>query len=119
MTGYVFAGELISREVYAARLALTQGLTQLRVSMHDMLSLAVRGEGGAKRIRSRPHTNESPSRLAPGGNSKPVGGRVATPARPPATGAAAIPAGPIRPTPRPRSGRWSSGRRRARPRRSA
>jgi RNA polymerase sigma-70 factor (ECF subfamily) len=83
MTGYVFAGELVSQEVYAARVALTEGLTALRASVHEMLSLAVRGEGGAKRIRSRPHTNESPSRLPPGStNAKPIGGRVAAPTRP-------------------------------------
>ena len=93
MTGYVFAGELVSQEVYAARVALTDGLTALRSSMRELLSappqvraafsLAVRGEGGVKRTRNRPHTNEPPARHAPGNNAKPVGGRVAAPPRPP------------------------------------
>jgi RNA polymerase sigma-70 factor, ECF subfamily len=93
MTGYVFAGgtimaadclaaELVTREVYAARLALTEGLTGLRGSMREMLSLAVRGEGGNKRTRNRPHTNEAPGRHVPGANAKPISGRVATPGRP-------------------------------------
>ncbi|MDG4791629.1 sigma-70 family RNA polymerase sigma factor [Micromonospora sp. WMMD1102] len=48
-----------------------------------MLSLAVRGDGGSKRIRNRPHPNETPPRHnTPGGNARPVGGRVASPARP-------------------------------------
>jgi len=94
MTRYVFAGgaimaadclaaELVTREVYAARVALTSGLTALQGSMRDMLSLAVRGEGGNKRTRNRPHTNEAPGRHVPGGNAKPMGGRVASPGRPP------------------------------------
>ncbi|HEU5111599.1 MAG TPA: ECF subfamily RNA polymerase sigma factor, BldN family [Micromonosporaceae bacterium] len=51
--------------------------------MREMLSLAVRGEGGNKRIRNRPHTNEAPGRHVPGSNAKPMGGRVASPGRPP------------------------------------
>jgi RNA polymerase sigma-70 factor, ECF subfamily len=87
MSGYVFAGEMVSHEVYAARKALTDGLLLLNASMRDMLSLAVRGEGGSKRTRSRPHTNDAPGRHLPGGhvsggNAKPMGGRVATPGRP-------------------------------------
>jgi RNA polymerase sigma-70 factor, ECF subfamily len=93
MTGYVFPGtilaadclaaELVTREVYAARRALTGGLIELRGSMREMLSLAVRGgDGGNKRTRNRPHTNEAPSRHVPGGNAKPISGRVATPGRP-------------------------------------
>ncbi|AVT41298.1 RNA polymerase subunit sigma-24 [Plantactinospora sp. BB1] len=66
--------------------------------MDDMLSLAVRGDGGSKRIRNRPHPNETPTRHNnPGGNARPVGGRVASPARPamPAQpGTAAPPARP-------------------------
>ncbi|HYN95716.1 MAG TPA: sigma-70 family RNA polymerase sigma factor [Pilimelia sp.] len=50
--------------------------------MHTMLSTTVRGEGGNKRTRNRPHTNEAPARHAPGANAKPLGGRVAAPARP-------------------------------------
>lgn len=81
MTGYVLASD-VTWEVYAARHALTVGLVALRGSMREMLSLAVRGEGGAKRTRNRPHTNEAPGRHVPGGNAKPVGGRVSTPGRP-------------------------------------
>ncbi|MFY1674984.1 ECF subfamily RNA polymerase sigma factor, BldN family [Plantactinospora sp. WMMB334] len=48
-----------------------------------MLSLAVRDDGGSKRIRNRPHPNETPTRHStPGGNARPVGGRVASPTRP-------------------------------------
>jgi RNA polymerase sigma-70 factor (ECF subfamily) len=87
MTGYVFAGEvgtaLASREVHSARVALTQGLTVLNASLHEMLSLAVRGDGGTKRTRNRPHTNEAPGRHVPGGNAGPVGNRVTAPGRPP------------------------------------
>ncbi|MGK5743014.1 ECF subfamily RNA polymerase sigma factor, BldN family [Micromonospora sp. URMC 103] len=49
----------------------------------DSGSLAVAGDGTAKRVRNRPHHNEPPARPAvPGGNAKPAGGRVAAPARP-------------------------------------
>ncbi|MEV1287107.1 ECF subfamily RNA polymerase sigma factor, BldN family [Micromonospora sp. NPDC049679] len=51
--------------------------------MNEMVSLAVRGDGNSKRIRNRPHPNETPSRhTPPGSNAKSVGGRVAAPARP-------------------------------------
>jgi RNA polymerase sigma-70 factor (ECF subfamily) len=51
--------------------------------MDDVRSLAVRGDGSPKRIRNRPHPNETPTRHSPpGSNAKPLGGRVATPARP-------------------------------------
>jgi RNA polymerase sigma-70 factor (ECF subfamily) len=95
MTGYVLAGATdvaarrlarparVTREVYAARIALTDGLVALRGSMREMLSLAVRGEGGNKRTRNRPHTNEAPGRHVPGGNARPIAGRVAAPGRPP------------------------------------
>jgi RNA polymerase sigma-70 factor (ECF subfamily) len=80
-------GELVSREVAGARSALAEGLSMLRIAVHEVhevFSLAVRGEGGAKRTtRTRPHTNEGPARHVPGGNAKPIGGRVATPTRPP------------------------------------
>jgi RNA polymerase sigma-70 factor, ECF subfamily len=93
VTTYAYSGELVSREVLAARAALTEGLADLRRSMGLMLSLGIRGDGAAwdgsvadgsaKRIRNRPHTNDSPGRTpTPGGNSKPVGGRVGTPNRP-------------------------------------
>jgi RNA polymerase sigma-70 factor (ECF subfamily) len=69
--------------VSGARRALAEGLTALRLSMDDMLSLAVRGDGTPKRTRNRPHPNETPARHAPpGSNAKPIGGRVATPPRP-------------------------------------
>ncbi|GIJ07576.1 ECF subfamily RNA polymerase sigma factor, BldN family [Micromonospora andamanensis] len=46
-------------------------------------NLAVRGDGAARRVGSRPHQNEPPHRPpAPGGNAKPAGGRVASPNRP-------------------------------------
>ncbi|HET9518041.1 MAG TPA: sigma-70 family RNA polymerase sigma factor [Actinoplanes sp.] len=48
-----------------------------------MISQAVRGDGGTKRARNRPHVNEAPDRRhSPAANSKPVGGRLATPGRP-------------------------------------
>ncbi|MFD0969756.1 ECF subfamily RNA polymerase sigma factor, BldN family [Plantactinospora endophytica] len=65
-----------------------------------MLSLAVRGDGGSKRIRNRPHPNETPTRHnTPGGNARPVGGRVASPTRPtmpaqPGAGSSPAEAGP-------------------------
>ncbi|MEV1145221.1 ECF subfamily RNA polymerase sigma factor, BldN family [Micromonospora sp. NPDC049799] len=54
-----------------------------RSSLEDTANLVVRGEGSS-RIRNRPpHHNEPPPRPAtPGGNAKPIGGRVASPARP-------------------------------------
>ncbi|RKN44205.1 ECF subfamily RNA polymerase sigma factor, BldN family [Micromonospora endolithica] len=51
-----------------------------RGPLDDTGNLVVRGEG---RTRHRPHHNEAPPRpAAPGGNAKPIGGRVASPARP-------------------------------------
>ncbi|HEY2948218.1 MAG TPA: sigma-70 family RNA polymerase sigma factor [Micromonosporaceae bacterium] len=50
--------------------------------MTDMLSLGVRGDGGAKRTRTRPHTNEAPTRHAPAGNGRRINGRPSGPARP-------------------------------------
>jgi RNA polymerase sigma-70 factor (ECF subfamily) len=85
VTYYGYADGPIARDVRAARVALTHGLNQLRTSMDDMLSLAVRGDGGSKRIRNRPHPNETPARHVPppGSNAKPVGGgRLAAPTRP-------------------------------------
>jgi RNA polymerase sigma-70 factor, ECF subfamily len=82
VTGYVYAGDPASREVYAARVALTEGLARLHRSMNDMLSLTVRGDGSAKRTRNRP-PGDAPSRhLPPGGNAKPIGSRLAAPTRP-------------------------------------
>jgi RNA polymerase sigma-70 factor (ECF subfamily) len=56
----------------------------LRDTMRDMLSTALRGEGGVPRTRGRPHTNEAPARHVPGANSKPVNGRL--PGKPGGTG---------------------------------
>ena len=96
MTAYSYAaGGLVSRDVLGARLALTAGLAALRRSMHEMLSLDVRGDGstwhgdasvadgGARRTRNRPHT-EAPGRpVGPGSNTKQINGsRVGTPNRP-------------------------------------
>ncbi|HEY3008265.1 MAG TPA: sigma-70 family RNA polymerase sigma factor [Micromonosporaceae bacterium] len=50
--------------------------------MTDMLNLGVRGESGAKRTRTRPHTNEAPTRHAPAGTGRRVNGRPSGPARP-------------------------------------
>ncbi len=93
MTGYpLAAGQLdgwtpLSREVFGARAALTEGLQALRQTLADlrlMESLGVRGDGSNSRTRNRPHTNEAPTRHQPAGNVKPVGGgRVATPGRQP------------------------------------
>jgi RNA polymerase sigma-70 factor, ECF subfamily len=91
VTDYGYADGLIARDARNARPTLNQGLAllrdsmnEMRVSMDDMLSLAVRGDGGSKRTRNRPHPNETPARhVPPGNNAKPVGGgRIATPARP-------------------------------------
>jgi RNA polymerase sigma-70 factor (ECF subfamily) len=77
----------VGREVLAARLALTDGLTVLRgcvaEMLVEMLSTVLRGDGGtSSRTRNRPHVNDIPIRHIPGGNTKPIGGRLAAPARP-------------------------------------
>jgi RNA polymerase sigma-70 factor (ECF subfamily) len=82
VTGYEYAGDLVGHHVYAARIALAEGLGLLRTSVNDMLSLAVRGEGGAKRTRTRPHANEPTARHVPGGNAKPINGRLGNATRP-------------------------------------
>jgi RNA polymerase sigma-70 factor (ECF subfamily) len=69
-------------EVLAARLALTDGLSVLRDCVSEMLSSVLRGDGASSRTRNRPHVNDIPIRHIPGGNTKPVGGRLAVPARP-------------------------------------
>jgi RNA polymerase sigma-70 factor (ECF subfamily) len=80
---HVYAGEPLRRDVLAARLALADGLSHLRLTVDEMVSLAVRGDGGTKRTRNRPHVNEPPGRsVPPTSNNKPVGGRVAMPGRP-------------------------------------
>jgi RNA polymerase sigma-70 factor (ECF subfamily) len=61
------------QELYA-QLALADGLRSLRLAMNDM---------GTRRTRNRaPGVNEAPGRHVPGGNARPVNGRVATPGRP-------------------------------------
>ena len=93
MTDYGYANGPIARDIHGARGALTEGLTLLRASMDDMLSLAVRNNGGSKRVRNRPYPNETPARhVPPGNNAKPIGGgRLAAPTRP------AMPAQPAHP----------------------
>ena len=79
----VYAGDPYSRDVFAARLALTEGLDALRRIVDGTIVHTIRGDG-PKRTRNRPHINESPGRhIPPSGNVKPVGGRVAVPGRPP------------------------------------
>lgn len=81
---HVYAGNLYDRDLAAARQALAEGLNQLRVTVDGMILLAVRGEGGIRRTRSRPHVNEPPGRHLPaGGNVKPAGARIVVPGRPP------------------------------------
>jgi RNA polymerase sigma-70 factor (ECF subfamily) len=70
-------------EVLGARLALTEGLSVLRDCVSEMLTSVLRGDGGtSSRTRNRPHINDIPIRHIPGGNTKPVGGRLAVPPRP-------------------------------------
>jgi RNA polymerase sigma-70 factor, ECF subfamily len=97
VTGYpLAAGQFFqapaSREVLAARAALAEGLRALReslaelraLSLNDMRSIGVRGDGGMPRTRNRPHPNDVSTRHQPGGNSKPVGvGRALSPMRQP------------------------------------
>jgi RNA polymerase sigma-70 factor, ECF subfamily len=56
-------------------------LTPLRRAVDEVISQAIRGDGGTRRARNRPHVNESPRGHLPGGNVKPIGGRVAVPGR--------------------------------------
>ena len=82
---HVYAGDPYHRDVFAARLAFTGGLTALRQSVDDLIVHAIRGDG-PKRTSNRRHVNESPGvRIPPTGNAKPLanGGRVAVPGRPP------------------------------------
>ncbi|BFU42163.1 ECF subfamily RNA polymerase sigma factor, BldN family [Krasilnikovia sp. MM14-A1004] len=79
----VYAGDPYRRDVFAARLALTEGLNGLRRSVDGMIAHAIRGEG-TRRAPNRPPLNQSPGQhLPPGGNVKPVAGRVVVPGRPP------------------------------------
>jgi RNA polymerase sigma-70 factor (ECF subfamily) len=74
-------------DVLAARAALRNGLTVIRSSMRGMLTEATDGllnestRSGVPRTRNRPHPNEAPPRHVPGGNSKPLEGRLANPAK--------------------------------------
>jgi RNA polymerase sigma-70 factor (ECF subfamily) len=81
---HVYAGDPYHRDVFAARLALGEGLTALRQSVDDLIVTAIHGDS-PKRTRNRPHVNESPGgRMPPTGNVKPIGGgRVGVPSRPP------------------------------------
>ena len=73
-------------DVYAGepyRFALTGSLEALRRIVDDTIVHTIRGES-PKRTRNRPHINETPGRhVPPGGNVKPVSGRVTAPGRPP------------------------------------
>jgi RNA polymerase sigma-70 factor, ECF subfamily len=84
VTGYSYAHGLVSRDLLAARAALRPGLDHLRDALREMWSVAVRGGAGAQRTRNRP-SSEAPTRHLPGktGTTKPAGGRVGTPVRPP------------------------------------
>nr|BFE67615.1 hypothetical protein GCM10020092_009160 [Actinoplanes digitatis] len=57
---HVYAGDPYSRDVFAARLALTEGLSALRRGIDNTIAYAIRSDG-PKRTRNRPHINESPS----------------------------------------------------------
>jgi RNA polymerase sigma-70 factor (ECF subfamily) len=84
---HVYAGDPYHRDVFAARLALAQGLNALRQTVDAVDALVVntiRGDG-AERTGNRRHVNESPGvRIPPTSNTKPLpgGGRVAVPGRP-------------------------------------
>lgn len=82
MTAYVPGFDSVGADVHAARVTLTAGLTQLRNSMFEMFSVTVRGDGGAKRTRTRP-SGDTPRRPRPADDAKPArtaDGRLATPA---------------------------------------
>ncbi|HEX2773678.1 MAG TPA: hypothetical protein VHN18_14775, partial [Micromonosporaceae bacterium] len=85
MSAYSHADSFVNRDGQTVRAALSRVLDRLRYAPQTMWSVAVRGDGGTRRTRSRP-SSEAPTRLLPGkpgsGNTKPVGGRVGTPVRP-------------------------------------
>ncbi|MEV4545022.1 RNA polymerase subunit sigma-24 [Micromonospora sp. S4605] len=82
MTTFGYAERPLGLTGPAARATVNERLAA-RGPVEDTGSLSVRGEGTSKRLRNRPHHNDPPPRPAtPGGNAKPVGGRVAVPARP-------------------------------------
>ena len=80
---HVYAGDPYHRDVFAARLALSEGLTSLRRSVDDLIVNAIRGDS-PKRTRNRQHVNEAPGvRIPPTGNVKPIGNGGRVPPRPP------------------------------------
>jgi len=91
----------VSRDVRAARAALTAGLGELRDSLADLLAIAVRGDGGPRQNRNRapvePPRELPASRGARSPGGRPARGRLAAPERP------TTPAQPTPPAQRPRS----------------
>ncbi|MGC5050178.1 ECF subfamily RNA polymerase sigma factor, BldN family [Micromonospora sp. DT48] len=82
MTAFSFAERPVGLTGPAARTPINE-----RGGAHSAsdasANLAVRGDGTARRVGSRPHQNEPPHRPpVPGGNTKSAGGRVASPNRP-------------------------------------
>lgn len=77
MTSYAY-DPFASREVRDAHHALATGLATLRVALTELLTVAVRGDGSGKPVRSRPPT-DPPARAT---GVRASGGRVATPTRP-------------------------------------
>jgi RNA polymerase sigma-70 factor, ECF subfamily len=76
VTSYQLTSVGISPEILAARMALTEGLESLRI----MLATRVRGDGGVPRTRNKPQASDPSTAFVPGGNSRPVGGRLSKPA---------------------------------------
>jgi RNA polymerase sigma-70 factor (ECF subfamily) len=82
MTSSAYYG--VSPEVFAARRALTEGLTALRTSLNELLhnpllSVASRGEGATARVRTRTKTSNDSGHHNPAAKTsatKPIGGRV-------------------------------------------
>ncbi|MDM4720958.1 sigma-70 family RNA polymerase sigma factor [Micromonospora sp. WMMA1363] len=82
MTAFGYADRPVGLTGPAPRPAMNER-PAARGSVEDTGGLAARTDSGSNRLRNRPHHNEPPARpAAPGGNAKPIGGRVATPARP-------------------------------------
>ncbi|GIJ29340.1 hypothetical protein Vqi01_45020 [Micromonospora qiuiae] len=82
MTTFGFAHRLVGLTDPAARIPVNERAGG-RGPQDTAGNLPARGEGVAKRVGSRPHQNEPPHRPpTPGGNARPVGGRVASPSRP-------------------------------------
>jgi len=68
----------MSADVFPARLALTDGLDQLRNTLYGVWTTAIRGENGSSgvpRTRNRPGTNAAPARHGPGLNEKHPGAK--------------------------------------------